>query len=26
MVAKVRRVDYMGDIRLFGLEFLHPLE
>jgi len=26
IVAKVRRVDYLGDIRLFGLEFLHPLE
>jgi hypothetical protein len=26
IVAKVRRVDFLGDIHLFGLEFLHPLE
>ena len=26
IVAKVRRVDNLGEIRLFGLEFLHPLE
>jgi len=26
IVARVRRVDFVGDIRLFGLEFLHPLE
>jgi len=26
IVAKVRRLDFVGDIRLFGLEFLHPLE
>jgi len=26
IVAKVRRLDILGDIRLFGLEFLHPLE
>ena len=26
IVAKVRRQDSLGDLRLFGLEFLHPLE
>ncbi len=26
IVAKVRRLDFLGEIRLFGLEFLHPLE
>jgi hypothetical protein len=26
IVAKVRRSDLLGEIRLFGLEFLHPLE
>jgi len=26
IVAKVRRLDILGEIRLFGLEFLHPLE
>ena len=26
IVAKVRRLDQLGDLRLFGLEFLHPLE
>ena len=26
IVAKVRRLDLVGEIRLFGLEFLHPLE
>ena len=26
IVARVRRLDILGEIRLFGLEFLHPLE
>ncbi len=26
IVAKVRRLDFLGEVRLFGLEFLHPLE
>lgn len=26
IVAKVRRLDILGEIRLLGLEFLHPLE
>ena len=26
IVAKVKRQDSLGDLRLFGLEFLHPLE
>jgi len=26
IVARVRRLDFLGEIRLFGLEFLHPLE
>jgi len=26
ILAKVRRQDALGDIRIFGLEFLHPLE
>jgi len=26
IVAKVRRLDHLGELRLFGLEFLHPLE
>ena len=26
IIAKVRRMDTLGDIRLFGLEFLRPLE
>ena len=26
IVAKVKRLDVLGDLRLFGLEFLRPLE
>jgi len=26
IVARVRRLDILGETRLFGLEFLHPLE
>jgi hypothetical protein len=26
IVAKVRRLGLLGELRLFGLEFLHPLE
>jgi hypothetical protein len=26
IMAKVRRLDILGDMRLFGLEFLRPLE
>ena len=26
IVARVRRLDFLGEIHLFGLEFLHPLE
>lgn len=26
ILAKVRRLDFLGDLRIFGLEFLRPLE
>jgi len=26
ITAKVRRLDHLGELHLFGLEFLHPLE